>query len=291
MKKNQQRSFWLGLFTFVLLFALIFGNQIITKLKPSSPLLFPFNKKQVTKINVINSNNTTTLQSKNNKWFVLQNKVEFIADQERIDQILDSLSQLKKNEIVSNNKERQSEFGIGSSMIEFSTKDKNWKLYLGKNYSSSQIYVKTENNSDIFLAKNLEKILYPEDYRDLNLHLITDENKITQIELNDNVNKLVLVKKDNKWFIGDKEAKKDRVDFLINDLKTLSANDIIEAKQQLPDFPDFTVTIKADKQKNISTYRKDETNSWAMIDNHNSTYVVSSVYLDGLKKTETDLTQ
>jgi len=291
MKKNQQRNFWLGLSTVILLLILIFGNRIILKFKPGSPFLFHFDKKQVVKIKIINGSNTTTLQNKNNLWYILKKDTEFLADQARIDQILDTLKTLKKEDIISNNKEKQFEFGINNTSIDLSTKDKSWKLYLGKNYSSSQLYVKTNDSEDVFLASNLSSILYPEDYRDLNLHLINDENKVTQIELDDNITKLVLLKKKDKWFIGEKEAKKDRVDFLINDLKTLSANDIIKEKQQFPEFSDFTITLKANKQNILKTFYKDETNSWVLMNNNNVAYVISSIYLNGLKKTEKDLVE
>ena len=291
MKKNQQRNFWLGLSTVILLLILIFGNRIILKFKLGSPFLFHFDKKQVVKIKIINGSNTTTLQNKNNLWYILKKDTEFLADQARIDQILDTLKTLKKEDIISNNKEKQFEFGINNTSIDLSTKDKSWKLYLGKNYSSSQLYVKTNDSEDVFLASNLSSILYPEDYRDLNLHLINDENKVTQIELDDNITKLVLLKKKDKWFIGEKEAKKDRVDFLINDLKTLSANDIIKEKQQFPEFSDFTITFKTDKQSVLKSYYKDETNSWVLMNNNNVAYVISSIYLNGLKKTEKDLVE
>ena len=291
MKKNQQRNFWLGLSTVILLLILIFGNRIILKFKPGSPFLFHFDKKQVVKIKIINGSNTTTLQNKNNLWYILKKDTEFLADQARIDQILDTLKTLKKEDIISNNKEKQFEFGINNTSIDLSTKDKSWKLYLGKNYSSSQLYVKTNDSEDVFLASNLSSILYPEDYRDLNLHLINDENKVTQIELDDNITKLVLLKKKDKWFIGEKEAKKDRVDFLINDLKTLSANDIIKEKQQFPEFSDFTITFKTDKQSVLKSYYKDETNSWVLMNSNNVAYVISSIYLNGLKKTEKDLVE
>ena len=291
MKKNQQRNFWLGLSTVILLLILIFGNRIILKFKPGSPFLFHFDKKQVVKIKIINGSNTTTLQNKNNLWYILKKDTEFLADQARIDQILDTLKTLKKEDIISNNKEKQFEFGINNTSIDLSTKDKSWKLYLGKNYSSSQLYVKTNDSEDVFLASNLSSILYPEDYRDLNLHLINDENKVTQIELDDNITKLVLLKKKDKWFIGEKEAKKDRVDFLINDLKTLSANDIIKEKQQFPEFSDFTITFKTDKQSVLKSYYKDKTNSWVLMNNNNVAYVISSIYLNGLKKTEKDLVE
>ena len=288
MKRNQQRNFWLGLSTVILLFVLIFGNRIIAKFKPTSPFLFLFDKKQIIKINVLNANKKIYLKNKNNQWFVIQDKVEFTADQERINTILDTLKALKKEDIVSNNKEKQFEFGINNIAIEFSTKDEGWKLYLGKNYSSTQLYVKTGDNEDIFLASDLSNILYPEDFRDLNLHLIDDENKLTQIELDDNVNKLILIKKKDKWYVEDKEAKKDRVDFLINDLKTLSANDITKEKQQLPEFSDFTITLKANKQNILKTFYKDETNLWVVVSDRDITYVISSAYLNGLKKTEKD---
>jgi len=291
MKRNQQRNFWLGLSTVILLFVLIFGNRIIAKFKPTSPFLFLFDKKQIIKINVLNANKKIYLKNKNNQWFVIQDKVEFTADQERINTILDTLKALKKEDIVSNNKEKQFEFGINNIAIEFSTKDEGWKLYLGKNYSSTQLYVKTGDNEDIFLASDLSNILYPEDFRDLNLHLIDDENKLTQIELDDNVNKLILIKKKDKWYVEDKEAKKDRVDFLINDLKTLSANDITKEKQQLPEFSDFTITFKTDKQSVLKSYYKDKTNSWVLMNNNNVAYVISSIYLNGLKKTEKDLVE
>ena len=291
MKRNQQRNFWLGLSTVILLFVLIFGNRIIAKFKPTSPFLFLFDKKQIIKINVLNANKKIYLKNKNNQWFVIQDKVEFTADQERINTILDTLKALKKEDIVSNNKEKQFEFGINNIAIEFSTKDEGWKLYLGKNYSSTQLYVKTGDNEDIFLASDLSNILYPEDFRDLNLHLIDDENKLTQIELDDNVNKLILIKKKDKWYVEDKEAKKDRVDFLINDLKTLSANDITKEKQQLPEFSDFTITLKANKQNILKTFYKDETNLWVVVSDRDITYVISSIYLNGLKKTEKDLVE
>src|SRR3989344_9644044 len=103
MKLNQNRLLKL-LSALVIIIAIFFIRSELPNIFPEK-LDQPFvgiDKDQVKEI-VFNKNEATTVYKKGNAWYVKKDGSEFKADQERINRIIASILNLKKNSIVSNN--------------------------------------------------------------------------------------------------------------------------------------------------------------------------------------------
>ena len=157
----------------------------------------------------------------------------------------------------------------------------------------SNNFVRIDDENEVFVTSGFEDVFTSEDYRDLEVHLVNDETKITSIEINFNDTKTTITKKGVNWKIDDKTAKKDRVDFFINDLKTLKAKDILPKKQNYPTInPELSIKItEADKEKNIGFYPENEENYLAIVEKSDFDYLIASAYVASLKKEEKDFVE
>ena len=174
MKRNQKRLIQLLL---VLLFLLLLfviklqPPQFLTK-KPSQP----FSTLIKEKINelLITKEITTSLVKKNKLWYVKKNNDEFPADQEKIGNIINAVIGLKKEEVVSTNKNKHKEFGIDKQKIEIKSEAKKYVIFIGNSNGLDSNYVRLDNENEVFTAGGFTDALSSDDYRDLNVHLIND---------------------------------------------------------------------------------------------------------------------
>jgi len=301
-KKITQRILFLILIIFFIFF-FIFVREKINYLFIKRTDIQPFvkiNQDKITKIIFEDENKKIELNKKNNLWYVKKNNFEFKADEERIKKTIDALMNLKKEEIVSKNKNKYKDFGIDKRKITFYVDKNKFLVYIGDNANYNNNFVHIDGDDSVFLAENLNDVFSNDEWRDLKIPLILNIDKIESIEINylnnDSKEKLVLTKEKNEWKINNKKAKKDRVDFFINDLSTLKANDIVYQENFSDVNPEIVIIINENHQikkadlfsssdqkyilklyeKNVSTFR----------------YVINSSSISSLlKKEEKDFTQ
>jgi hypothetical protein len=248
----------------------------------------------IKEIELTNENKTINLYKKNGSWLLKKDSTEYKADEERINKITAALISLVKDEVVSKNKGRHRELGIINNKIVFKG-DKQYRLYIGNVAGIDKNYLRINNETDVFAGSGLSDIFSPFDYRDLNINFIGDEADVHLFEISYNGNSVSMEKKKNKWFLtGGRQAKKDRVDFFLNDLKTLKANDILPKDTAFPYYPELTIKVKINNKVSTAEF-------FPVADGKESYYLKTStadfifqlpaVYVSSLKKEGEDFSE
>lgn len=297
MGKNTFRIF--SLIGVIIL--LILGVSIKNKLTliSSTKIIQPFSNikpnllKQIIFDNGIQKN---VIYNKDNVWYIKLNNIEYKADQTRIDNIINSISSIKKDNVVSTNKKKHVEFGIDKQSVTIETNIGKQIIYIGKNYSINKNYLRINNENEVIIGNGFDTVFYPEDYRDLSVNFIQDESKVTNISISQfDIVKLDLEYKNNKWLTkSNTEIKKEKVDFLINDLKTLKASNFITDEQfnNIQSGEYLTINIKENNKEKIANFYtiNNNTEQYLLKTNQsNLIFEVASANVQSVNKKEEDL--
>jgi uncharacterized protein YaiI (UPF0178 family) len=291
MKKNKKRLFYLLILTLLIAAVFIFKNKFNQLFFPSNKRIFTdLKKEQIKEIEISTNEKTFKTYKKENRWVVKSKNEEFNADKEKVNQVIDAFINLEKGEIVSTNKKNFASLGINKQKIVLTAAGKKYTVYIGNSFSLEKNYLKIDNQDEVFIASNFNTLLTLDDFRDLNIYLVSDEKNIQSIEISLFNNKLMLTKKGSDWEINNQKAKKDRVDYFINDLKTLKANDIFPKDTALPTIlPELSIKIKENNQEKRAYFiKKDENNYYLQLSDRPTIYQISTAYVSSLKKEEKD---
>jgi len=293
-KKTFNRLLTLGTILFLLLLFL-FSYEKISKLIEETKNISPFKtlkKQDIKKIIFEKENKKYEIYKKNNLWFLKEKNIEVKADKEKIEKIIEAIIEIKKEEIISKNKNKHQDFGIGKNKIKIFTQNKQITIYVGDNSSFNTNYIRINEENEVFLGKNFDEFLTTNDWRDLKINLIKKEEDVEELTLNYENKTLFLKKQKNEWKINRKKAKKDRVDFFINEIATLKANDILYYENFPNINPSLTLQIKEKNQiKKAYFFEKDNENYWLTTSFNSIVYQLSSGYVSSLKKNEDDFIQ
>lgn len=290
--KNKRRFYYL-LITIILIFTIFFLKNNWSKIIPQkSNKIFPDLKQEAIKeIQIETETSNTRIYKKDNRWFLKKNSLEYHADEDKINRIISAFINLEKLEVVSNNPDKFKDLGIDKQKVTLINNfNKKYPLYIGSLSSTEKNYLKTEKNNEVFLGEGFSNFLLTDDFRDLKIYLIKNEEDINFIEIEHGGKKIIINKKNQDWYLNDKKIKKEKVDFFINELATMKANDILAKDSPLPlILPELKIKVK-EKNKEIIMYfiKKDENNYYLQIENEKNLYLISSFYLNSLKKEEKD---
>lgn len=294
MKNNQSRLIKLLIALIAVFIILAVKNESSswrTKFFPqkSNQPFLTIKKDQINEV-ILTKDKTSKVYKKKNDWIVKNNNSEFRADKEKINKIIEGFINLKKESIVSSNKNKHKELGIDKQKIEVKASGKTYTVYLGNTSGLSNNYVRINKENDVFIAGGFEEAFVSEDYRDLSVPLVNDEIKVTSIEIDSEHERIFLIKEKSDWKIADKTAKKDRVEFYLNDLKSLQAKDVLKKQENYPAVnPELSITLEEDnKKKTIGFYLPDEENYSARVTSSNFDYIIPAAYVASLKKEEKD---
>lgn len=299
MKKNNKRLIFILILlflAFISLFLINKSNDLFSKAIPKP--FFQIKKEAVTNLNIINNNKKTNLYKKSAHWYLKIDNAEFNADNNRINKIIDTIIALEKEDVVSTNPKKHPEFEIQKNSLAIQTENQSYILFVGKNAGYTKNYLRINNDNDIFIASGFDSIFFPEDFRDLSTKLLSQENDVSKIQINFDEKNIILEKKKDDWHVNDKKVKKDRVDFFLNDFKTLKAEDIL--KKDSLDLAslqkELTIRItEKDKENTTEFYsfpnnqNEKYKNRYALMKSHSdSIYLVASINVDSFKKQEND---
>ncbi|MGB9707145.1 MAG: DUF4340 domain-containing protein [Microgenomates group bacterium] len=291
MRNKKRLSSLLLILVFIFVFFVVKNNLHKILPQKSKKVFTTLKKNEIKEIDIETNDKKIKIDKKNDFWIIKKEGVVFNADKERIEKIIDAFINLEKEEIASTNQKNFKNLGIDKQKITLITNKKKYTVYIGNSPSLEKNYLKVNNENEVFIASGFSNLLYPDDFRDLNLYLISDENKVNHLTIKIHPQtEFSLTKKNDNWFIGDKKAKKERVDYFINDLKTLKANDILPNNTPLPTFfPELTIVIKENNQEKTAYFlKKDENNYYLQIKENKQIYQVAAVYVSSFKKEEKD---
>lgn len=295
--RNASKRFFKLLVIFLFFVGIFLFIEKIPVLLKKENKTFSFKKEIIKGLTITQEKEVVTLKNNNKLWLIN----DFPADKERVDKIIESLLNLKKEEIISGNKNKYKELEVdGKRKIEFG----NHIVYIGKTYSYGKSYFRVDNDPNVYLAdEDLSAIFYPKDFRDLKVYFVNDENKVDRIEERWGEKFLKLMKKESKWFVTTDaklsftkavEGKKDRVDFFINDIKTLKGDEIFDKKSvNLSNYQvDLSIIVgEGRKEKKGVFYKKDEEKYYFYQEGSNYIYQIPAAYVASLKKEEKDLVE
>lgn len=290
MKKDTKRL----LFVFLLL--LFFVGAIFLKekwpriFKKENLVFSKLKKEAVDKIVLEDNQEKTVLEKKNGIWYTK----DFFADKNRVENLLNSLFELKKEEVVSQNKNKYKDFEVdGRRKIEIGS----YTIYIGKNYSFQKSYFRVDNDPNVYLVSlDLTSFFYPKDFRDLQVYFLEDENQVDEVKFfGEGYNLEIKKVKDNWQIVGSsKKPKKERVDFWLNDIKTLKGNEVFKKEKINLSFysPSITLTLKEkNKIKKGIFYKIDDQHYYFYQEGKEYLYQIPAAYVSSLKKEEKDLVE
>lgn len=291
MNKTTKRflKLFTALFFLIIVFILITQKSLLF---PRRMEVFPLLKKEsINTLIFTEDKNKIMVEKKNNQWMI----GEFPADVARIDQILDMIATLKKDDIASQNKKKYADFGVdGGKRIEF---DRH-VIYVGDTGGASHRYFRVDKDMLIYRTdSDFSTFFSRHDMQDLTTHIILKEDAVERVNFSWGSTTLDIVKKENEWKVNGKQAVKERVDFLINDLKTLKGDEIFKKETiDLTSLPvEINITVKENGKNTESTiYRKDALSKEDIIYyfyQKDSPFIfkIPSSYVASLKKEEKDL--
>lgn len=290
MNHNRKR---LLLLSFVLVFflALFYSKDFILKYTtPKTAPPFSLTKENTTQFLLTGEALSQKIIKTGGKWFIEKDGKQFAADPEKVAILIQTLNDLFLETIVSKNKNKHADFGIGTEIIIVKTTDRERTLYLGKSYGSSARYARLDKEGAVFVGENLQAILINSDYRDLKTHILDDESSLQSLEIEMGGVKTKLMKNKDEWTLGNKKLNKGNVNYYINDLKNLTATDIIEANAKITETnPTLTVRLKTQKQESAIDFVKYDEKSYAMKSlSYPWIFLIPEVNVASLQKEEKD---
>ena len=249
--KTKQLLILGGVFVLLLLVVLIFENPFgksehEKKVETATPLFPDFDKDQVTKIEIIATDGTTTLSKQEGAWIVASMD-NYPADSEGIAELLTKVGEFKNTQRVSNNPEKQAEFEVDSTGVEAKLMDVNDKvlahLFVGKitpGFLSS--YVRPAGANDVYVAQGNLQSVFNKGTRTWKDRTIFDFNKGIVTELNiSSPEETVELRLDTNgiWQMLKPEAstvKTTEVDTLLTTFSGLNTDDFAETTDALSDY-------------------------------------------------------
>ncbi|NMB84147.1 DUF4340 domain-containing protein [Candidatus Roizmanbacteria bacterium] len=288
-KKIRKRLVMLiGILVFLCFFYL-FKEKIKDLILPNNgDIIISDDKKNITQIELVGGRDKIPYFLKNGTWYCKKNNQTFKANEENVKKIISAFLSLKKDEIVSNNAKKHANFEVNSQKVSIVNDGKTFSVYVGKNVGYDKNYLRLNEENDVFIGGGFYGVFSDADCRDLKVNLIKNENDITEISLDHNSKKLSLKKQGERWVLNNKEIKKERIDFFINELATLKGNDVFTSNPELGNLEkSLVINLKIKNQnKTLGFYRKDNYNYYLKISESDLVYQISSTYVESLKKEE-----
>lgn len=295
MKKAGSRLLIFGIVFIILLGVLFAIHKLASVQQPEQKPFSSVHKEDIISIVISQKETTTSLYKKNTHWYIKVKGEEIRADEDLILPLLDSFISLVKTDPISRNKEKHKELGIENQKIEFKMDKKKFTLFIGDIFGMNSNYVRIDNEDDVYGATGFGAVFQTLDFRDLKAHLIEDESHISAITLTTSSKTLHLIKKGGDWMIEAKKAKKDRVDFFLNDLATLKSNDLFSSNDLKVDFstPSISITVKekvnaSEPAKTMMFVTKDSDSYYALLQGSTFIFQIPTVYVNSLLKEEKD---
>lgn len=240
-------------------------------------------------VNTINiqGSKETVLTKHDGIWFVDKDGTNYRADQNRVNTLIESILNLKKDILVTSDTQKYHEYGVDNQHITLKDDKNSLVLYVGDSYLLSGNYVRIEGDSTVFVTAGFSDV-FNSDYRDLSMNLISDETNIRAVDIQSDQGETTLTSdQENKWSVNGELAQKEKVNFYINDLKTLQATDI--KKIDLGDVAaSFTIDVKNNEDVKEAVFYNIGNEVYVHITNDPMTYTLPVSSIDDLKKNEAD---
>lgn len=303
MDKKNLIKLVMVLLVCVCIFALIL---LFKKLTQHKRISLDIKADKITKIEYKNQKGNYIFTKEFDKWKVSFSTFgPYPCDSQRIKELTEKLANIKLDDMVSENKERQPEFFVDASSgifvnIYLNNENKASKNFiLGKSgYDYNHYYFRYPESEKIWLSAGLERYVLEwdiEQWRDKTIVTIQKENieKIDFKYTDKKVPSFSLLLKDTTWYLlsngkEEKEIDKTKLDGFFNTISDLKADGFIADKGEIRK-PEMLLTIKTkDENYEILLSSVVESKTSLKTSKSDTIFYIYTYKADNLKKKKID---
>lgn len=292
MEKNRKRLAALFTVCFFVI-AIIAARQYVPTLPFFQPApLLSFKDSDINRIDLVGMNKKQTLVRQNGTWIVPVNGTDFPADSDKVNNLLKTLHIMSADSVVSRNKNKFGNFGIGTSKIVLETKSKTSTLYVGTASLGDNAYARLDNQDMVFDAKNLGTVYLDTDYRNLYIPIIGNTGNVQSVQIDYQGETVTLTQSGNTWHNqSDTPVSDSIVDTYLQNVAHLQGSDILPRHTPPAGSLLLTVTVKEKgKDKTIRFYSASKQQIEVDVAGAPYLYVLPEVYVSALEKKGSDFT-
>ncbi len=225
--------------------------KLTPETSPYAKKVKSYDKTAVQSIIIKNSSGSLELKKEDNTWKVNGKK----ADVSKINNLVNELFPSIFPEIIAQTDKRHKEFELTKDTATSIAFDNKLTWLIGKNTGAS-IYARFDDDNNVYLLKFGTSSLSTQasDWFDKTI-LNFDQTKASKLTFKETGNTTVLIKKDDKWMdeINNKEAKKDKVNSILSQASTLSAQSLYDPKKDIAYPNTLTLTFSVEYEGKSET--------------------------------------
>ena len=153
------------------------------------------------------------------------------VDATKVDNLIGQLLTTTSPEVIAQTDKRHKEFELTDDLATKVSLDNKLTWLIGKG-SGSAVYARFEGDNSVYLLKDvsLTALSSASDWYDKTI-LTFDQTKATKVTFREGNVITILTKQGDKWMSNDKEAKKDKVDSLLSQVSSLTAQSLFDASK------------------------------------------------------------
>ncbi len=303
---NNHKAFSLTMLNLFLVILLLLQKDplgLFYKTYDNAEAFYKLSKSDVQKIQygrVVESNSLKELYQDNGVWKNKISNSSYKVDEEKLDIFLKSILNAKKFTIVTNQKDKESEYGFGgndSFFVEIydKTNQSKGKLWIGNLVSGGNFtYVKWNEGSEIYLVEDNLKTAIGRGALD---HFINkrinpasfSSDEIIAFSLKDNLDSkknYEFIKRDSAWFMGGNEkADEEKLKPILSKITSIAPEDVLlEPVPELADLNRYQFSYSYKRGETATTLfleilgKDKSTNHYYFRLNNESTIYKSSEY-------------
>lgn len=290
MEKSKKRLAFLFSLCFIIL-AVFVLRAVLPRIPVFRPApLMPFKDADIKQIDLTGTTRGQTVIRQNGSWLVPKDGINYGADTDKVSNLLQVLHAISGGDVVSRNKDKFADFGIGKQSITVETKTGKYTIYVGASALANDAYARFDSRPEVFIAKDLGSVYLEDDLRDMKLSLVQNPANVQSLQVDLRGEQVALIKSGNTWHTkGETPVSDSAVERYIGDVAGLQGYDMFPRPFAPAAAPDLTVVIKEGKgNKAVHFYPYNEQGLLADIEGSRYIYAVDRAFVASLEKKETD---
>ena len=282
--------------------SLIFlGLVVVLSLKLFLPKLLPeksaytgkldgLTKSSVQKIGITKDNEAIELTKESNGWRLDSKR----ANKAKIEGMLDQLMPKDDPVLVAETSQKHKDYGVDKESATAVKLNDKVTLLMGLTSSDSGIYVRFEGDDKVFAVKEASSArptAIKSDWYDKGV-LGTEKDKIQKVSGTLDGKQLTVMKKNDKWAdANDKDVSQDKMNSLLSNLATLTAQDLANEANRgaYPTTPQVSLTVEYDGQTETLDLFLGTDNYWVERRVSQEKFIVSIADINNLLNAARDL--
>lgn len=239
---------------FIILAGLLGLKNFLPKIKPETSfyqeLVKVTSKQSIQNIEISKETESLQLKKEGGKWRVNNKK----ADAEKVDSLLTKLFPDINPELIAQTDKKHPEFELTNELATKIKLDDKLIILIGKS-SLLGAFVRLDGDNKVFLLKDISSndvSTSASNWYDKTI-LSLEQTKIQKLSFLQGGEKLILVKKEDEWFIEKEKTKveRDKVESILLNIASFVAQSLAEDadRQNYPKSPKLTLVIEHNGQK------------------------------------------